>query len=311
MQYIALGQLIARACQSHHRTVVSLALPTRAYCSVFLSLGIVLQREQGSRKSSVDAFFDYCSTLKSGTPITYRHKDKTYKGVFLACIDKNDSKSLEIKYKIGNRPSIKSGISVATALDKVQILDETDTTSLDELTGRGVTQNKFLEEFYRLFSTQSHQVGSRLDVNIIGQLNTLRVEIDNSQFAINNDTNNKIAGKLQDILRAKRLCHNNECYRSQVVSSDNTLINENGLEHAPFVIFDGASSFTKCRDKFDKSNWIVILDKADPHLDEAVGDLNEDYNKYGAFQELLDSIPQMNGVEFIAYQEEIHETHIS
>ncbi len=312
MKYIAFGQLIASACRNHNRTVVSLALPTRAYCSALLALGIVIQREQqGSRKSSEDAYFDYCCSLERGTTITYRYKDKTYKGIFLACIDKNGIKSLEIEYKIGNRPSIKSGISVATALDKVKILDEIDTTSLEELTGRGVTQNKFLDEFYRLLSTQSYQVGSRLDVDIIGQLNTLREEIDNSQFALDNDANKKIAGKLQDILRIKSFCHNNECYRSRMFSSDRCLTNEDSLEHAPYVIFDGASSFIKCRDKFDKSNWIITLDKSDPHLHEAAGILNEDFNKYGGFQELLDAVPQVYGVEFIAYQEEIHEIHIS
>jgi hypothetical protein len=68
------------------------------------------------------------------------------------------------------------------------------------------------------------------------------------------------------------------------------------------VIFDGANTFLKSREYWLKSHNIVLLDRTEPHFQEAVDVINQNY--YSRFDDVsLKRITLPFGVEHIAYQE--------
>lgn len=68
------------------------------------------------------------------------------------------------------------------------------------------------------------------------------------------------------------------------------------------VIFDGANAFLKSRDYWLKSHNIVLLDRTEPHFQEAVDVINQNY--YSRFDDVsVKGITPPFGVEHIAYQE--------
>lgn len=71
------------------------------------------------------------------------------------------------------------------------------------------------------------------------------------------------------------------------------------------VLFDGAQGFIKWRHFFGKSDWVIILDRTEPHYQEAVHGINDGYSRRVSDDMLNIDIPFPQGIDFLSYVENL------
>jgi hypothetical protein len=112
---------------------------------------------------------------------------------------------------------------------------------------------------------------------IVGNESVLRREIQDEPFAIQGEDGKLIEGRLQDVLRARGLGKEGECYRSEIVSTTGKSIRRLVGSTPHVVIFDGATGFPRWGAMWSNAHWVVILDRAEYRFVEAVSELNRIY----------------------------------
>jgi hypothetical protein len=118
---------------------------------------------------------------------------------------------------------------------------------------------------------------SRLDCLLVGNRRLLRDELVEAEFGVSTDSNKRVVGNLQDIVRARVFLPHGDTFRSDVVSLAAKVPPAKFASTPAVAIFDGARSFLRWSRSYPSSSWIVVLDRSDRRLIEAIETIDAMY----------------------------------
>ncbi|MEQ8974167.1 MAG: hypothetical protein RIE73_27700 [Coleofasciculus sp. C1-SOL-03] len=303
--FIELGRRVAEWETGSNRLVVALAIPTRAYAAALTAFGVVVTRAtlSNSQIEDTNKYFERLCNLSQGTPVTFFNKGRKFKG-FYEGLDKSRGQR-RLRIRVESRKT--GGLTYLVPLEeahKIEIRTSPIRNLPKKQNGRKIfAHSKFLEDILGVEKAKTCFNESQLDCIILGKRNLLNKEIKQTNFALNPSF--KKIGVLQDVLRVRHFFStDNPAYRSEVFSVTARKRPSLSDSKIPFVtIFDGASSFIKCRDDWRSSHWIILLDRTEIHFQEAVDIVNQDYINRVDEEEIPNLPSRPPGVELVNYQE--------
>ncbi len=288
------------------RFVGGVSLPTRAFASLLLGAGIVLERApvvQSQAQANAE-YFDYLCRLKLETALLFKHGGRILNAVF-------DGVS-----SVNGEPRIKVRVQKRAAGGGTHLVGRRDVADIEvipDLKGESALRKRLPKKGSRNGGSREGFIESLLDDNssdfllrprfeclFVGNVGLLRQEI--QKTAVGVDTAAFHEGTFQDILRVRRFMTDGKPYRSDVASSATELVP--GVVSPFVVIFDGAQGFLKWRDQFASSHWLVVLDRTEAHFHEAADLLNSRYIQYRVDTQPL-SVPTIavDSIEISAHKE--------
>lgn len=303
--FLEIGAFIAKQPIKPYRSVIGCAIPTKAYAAVFAAIGVVSQLARLNRFTLTDsmAYIEKLRSLKLGDPLIYRRHNKYTKGIFDGWRNDNNQWYLRIKTSHSQNIYVPQNLllGVEPLLEESFKIPRTETT-------RTLTTQKELE-FLLVFFNDKNLINefiahSRLDCLIIGSKIQIHREVCENQFAFQAPNGEFTEGSLNMLLRIRELLTDSSAYHTRLWGFSNSSEEQRiAIDPPAVVIFNGATSFLRWRDSWRTSHWIVLLDRTEPHFDEAVQTCNQEYISNRAENLLLEPLPAPRGLEFIAYQE--------
>ncbi len=299
--FLQLGHKLLALPSDHHRVVIGLAIPTRAFACALIGTGIVLAKS--TAVDGVDkARIEFVRNLKSGTPV-YVRADKKLRGVFKGIVLFNDKEYITVKIA----ETTEKSFSLSDYASRITVADEPVNLPKTQQNGYKLeSPSKFLRCCLGEELAHTHIRNSSFDVLLIGKKSVIQHEVNNFQFGCK--STHKIieaTGCLQDILRVRQFSGVNKSYRTQCVSpSSQTLPKERGSHGPTVVIFDGATAYINLNHKYPQSHQIALLDRTERQFQEAVELINQNYTyRISDDPQFLISIPK--GLEMMIYREEM------
>lgn len=294
-----LGSMIVRWDDSRARIVVALALPTRAYAALTVSAGIVLERAK-IQIIDTQANFQHLLKLPLGTALLYKLRGRPLRAVF------DGTQVIHGETRIRVRVQKKSAGGGTHLLDASQSLAVEVVTDID---GEGALSHRFqraknsrdlfLKNLLSHVEVDEVLLYPRFDCLIIGTIIPLRNEM-KLQLATSGRHGIQ-SGTLQDILKIRKFIGQGHTYRSEVMAVLAEDLPESSTPYA--TVFDGALSFLKWRDTWRQTNWIVVLDRTEPHFADAVNILNQEYVS-DRLDTALPVLPQLpEGMDLLLFKE--------
>lgn len=290
--FIKLGHCVAKHENKNSRLVVALALPTRSYAAALIASGIILERAYSFNLDNKDRFAELCK-LPIGTSICYNRKGELLRAIHEGFIPELN----RIKIRTESKP--KGGLSYLIDYDEaytISIANQKWKPNLKKGPHLQKNDSNFLSRIVDKKIAYRYSTNSNLECIIIGNKVALRQEI--SSQAIKSQES---LGSFQDILQIRSfVTSKGASYHTDILSGKRNKTMKG--DFSGIVIFDGANAFLKSRDYWLKSHNIVLLDRTEPHFQEAVDVINQNY--YSRFDDVsLELIAPPFGVELIAYQE--------
>lgn len=294
----AWAQFFARLgmLMGHHSgkgLVLALALPTRAYATSLLCLGLRLAGN-APEPDAEQHFASLCGAAVD-TPVTFLHKNRKLKGVLDGVADVNGERRLRVRVSSPRGGNLTHLIAVDQS--KTITLSDAHGIALPK-TQKGVVVylNSRLDQALGLHRTANTPPGSCPWV--VGPITVISSEVLNTPLAVK-QTRGFVEGCLQDILHVDRFARRGEAPAVRLLAS------RSGRRRLPtvpsLVIFDGARSFLRDRDTFQSSTWVVVLDRTEQAFADAAAELNQSYSLRQPTRDLpcIDSLPQ--GVEAMVF----------
>lgn len=302
--FINVGRWIAEAETGENRLVLALAIPTRNYAAALAALGVVLARANiPTDQIDINSHFQRLSSLPIGTAVNYQRYDRTLKGIYQGVEIVNGEQRLRIQTENKINGSLKYLVFREESLN-VKIAPKQNICLPKKQAGRSiVAPSEFL---HALIDTEPQEFATktRLECAIIGRFNILEQEMMQVRFACYSSKSELKIGYLHDSLRVRNFFSEAQAYRSEVLPAQGNNPPETTNKLIPHVIiFDGAAGFIKWRNDWRNSHWIVLLERTEPHFQEAVTEINSEYGNRVDGEEIhnIPSVPP--GVELVVYQE--------
>ncbi len=316
--FLSLGAFVAAQPKSGTRFVAAAALPTRAYAAALAAAGVVYHQTRTKDESGADSHFQRLCELPHGTGVTYLYGKRSLDGVLLGCTDQFGERRLIVQTRNPRAGGDTHYVAARDAI-KIQLPAEADTiVSPKDLperqTGRLVAPIcPFTRRFLGEDAVKDFALRSRLDCLIVGRLSLLRQEILETTFRsflsadnLSDSADEAHEGTLIDILRVDKFMSEGKAYRTDAVAANVSGVSEASHHAVPHVVvFDGSAGFSKWRDFWRASHWIVLLDATESNFDEAARLLNAEYvNRFD--DDDVDGVPAPPaGIEMVFYRERL------
>ncbi len=284
-------------------------MPTRAYCAAFTALGVVTQlASESDIFVHKDEHFECLLNLRPGTAVHLEINGRKVKGIFEGAgsheFKGDEHRHVKIRVKSRKAGGQTRCISAKDA-HKIEVLTESTDELPDRQKGHRVTTTtEFADRFFPQ-TLDSSASSSEILCAIVGRASALVEEIRETKLTIC-DSDEKLAGSLQDVIRIRSFSGEREHFLADVLPSDRPT-SEPLSNVPPVVLFDGAAAFLSRRNDWRDSNWIVLVDRTEPNFESAVDVLNQDYlaarttavDLSPEFSDLPDAPPS---VELFAYR---------
>lgn len=161
----------------------------------------------------------------------------------------------------------------------IALFEENDSAEQGEPAG-GIIEpaSKFAEHVLE-GSSLEHHAQTRFECILIGRVNCLKYEIEETELALIKGDQEAIKGSFQDILRVRRFLGNLRGFRTEVFSSGRgNFENLDPADYPGIVLFDGCDSFDKWQGVFKKASIIALFDRTQREFKESVFQFNGDHN---------------------------------
>jgi len=301
--FMRLGYQLATMPNDSYRVVTCIAIPTRVFACSLVATGIVLAKA-GSQNSIDTMQLEYIRGLKSGTSVYIRtDNNKRLRGIVKKFVEFHGKQYILIR----TTESMEQGFSLNDYASRITVADQDINLPRHQQSGYSVeTPSKFLQCCLGEKLAQTYILDSSFEALLIGKKSVIEHEV--SSHFISCKTSDKVVGVtgyLQEILRVRQFSGANKSYRTQCVSSLNiTPEKEIGKQAPPLVIFDGASAYINLGHKWRSAHQIVLLDRTERQVADAVELLNQSYAyRLTGTPSLPENIP--NGIEMMVYKENI------
>jgi hypothetical protein len=285
--------------KSDSRMIIGITIPTRAYSSCLIALGIVNSAyKRVSNNFDIDKHFKELCGLEIGTPIVYLENNRQKIGLFDGC----DVVCGEPAIRILTREKDNSAILLTRKLSVQAWVAESqvETISDRQIGYRLYSSGEFINSFLESSTAHEFITKASYEALIIGQINTLKNEIVETGFSIE-DNGNFYSGTLQDILRVRKFMGAKEAYWTDVTSISTSFKEE---QIPKVIIFDGANGFLRHSHVFRRSHQIVIIEYTDTDFEAAVDAIMKRFIQYRSGIPKIDFITSPpSGIEIIAFEE--------
>lgn len=254
---------------SQGAAVLVLVLPTRAFAAALCAAGVVLQQLTLSLKADTESRFALLQALPSGTVVTYyTQTGRLFRGTLIKCLDEL------VVIKIGTGADITINKKFAHV---VEVSALQSTTLPDQASSKAPPESgAFLNALGSRLALTGAAL-SRLDCVIVGVEAILRSEIQSMRLSFPDLSGEYIEENLQELLRVRRFSKNSSVYRSDVLSVMGGRSKAVKLDPPCVAIFDGAAAFLKRGAIWPDVPKIVVLDRAERYLDDALAEANREY----------------------------------
>lgn len=287
------------------KTVLAVALPTRAYAAPLLAAGVVLGRSiEAAGQGHSGGHFEMLCNLPIGTALIYSLGDRLVPAVF----EGRKVFDIEGKVRIGVRIQKKAAGAGTHFLDErqaraVQVRpglngEEAFRQRLPRLAGTAEdrSRNQFLENMIRHDDLTDFLTQPRLDTRLIGIADTLHKEADLQLMNTGHAGQGK--GTLQDLIRCRRFMPDGYAYRTDLTPSSAPQLSQ---QFSYATVFDGALAYLRWRDECRDTHQIIALDRSAAHLHDATNIINQAYLNRAASD--TRALPSPAGIETLIFEE--------
>jgi hypothetical protein len=296
--FVELGSMLSTESSEAKRLVIGVSVPARPFAVLFAALGSVLMDAVGNGETSQDAsaHFNYLASLPAGTPVSWHRGTNTVLGQLAGTRDLTGQTVLMIKTARG----FKQSCSVGACLG-IQVLDEDVQLPPHPGKGRPVRGRiPLLTELIPAQAVFSFVSQNALSALMIGTASQITIEAETG-FAVPKGSHLLVA-PLEELLRIRRTGHPGGSYRSSIVGSNSPRAAKLKNVEPHVVIFDGALPYLRWHASWPTAPTLVVLDRSQPHGDEAAAALDQERSLYRSGKWQLDSdmnIP--DGIEVTGY----------
>lgn len=297
--FIALGHNISQIVGSDARFIVALSIPSRTFCTAFISLGYIAHRITSASQTDYSSHANFLKSLPQKTPVILRIEvGKKFKGLLLGYCQRGDQKGFIIKTDKKNSTEYFIREEDSKKIETLNIQEEFKLP--DSQKGRDISPRSQFSSILLGNSGADNLISSTVfEEVIIGPKSLLRNEITGEIFS----TRNGVQGTLQEILRTKNFQNTTSAYRTIIVSDRIRFEPDHSRIQDPHLaVFDGTQGYLKWRNFWKKSNWIVVLDRTENQFEPAVEQLTKEFvqNRIDKHVEInIGHIP--NGIEAMAF----------
>lgn len=300
---LAIGGRMGVYSAAERRVVVGLALPTRCAAAVLACAGGVVARAEARTKdfdSELDSHFARLREGAKGTPVLVQMGGKleadeldgvwSYRGQAMVRMTRHDGGRLSI-------PIYESW--------RVQLVEAEGSRGQELIGSHTLDRGGFIREALGYATARVLLSGSTLDCVVVGRVGLLSDEFRSLELSVRGSSAQTL-GSLADLARPRQLV-DGRMPRSALISVARPTTPAQGSQaEVPLVVFDGAPPFLKWRQQFSTSNWLVLLSKTEPQVEDAAAVLNANYAGRGldddaVLTQLIDGKPR--SVDAIAYVE--------
>lgn len=299
--YLILGASLSTIKSDKGPFVVSLAVPTRTFVSLFIASGVLLARSLLSNEDMSEDL-SRIKSLPTGTPVIIRDQNKKLKGIYLGFKEYQGNTVIGIKYEKGTE----KWFSCEKA-KRIEILHQESVRLPKHQSGRPVVNlSPLIKSVINNSKLDDYVLCSKQECLIIGPLNLLKNEINLPSIALrsdNQDRDNYSKGSIQDILRVRQFLPRNAAYRTIVLPARSKRVRSFRNTINPYLtVFDGANGL-KWRGLWRSSNWVVILDRTERNFEIAIEQVNQEFVKYHDSKRIKLKIPKIPpGIEVMVYK---------
>ena len=287
------------------KTVLAVALPTRAYAALLLAAGVVLARSIDPAGQGLSAeHFEMLCDLPIGTALIYSLGDQLVPAVF----EGRKIFDIEGKVRIGVRIQKKAAGAGTHFLDETQARavqvrpglngEEALRQRLPRLAGTAEDQsrNQFLENMIQHDGLTDFLTQPRLDTRLIGIANMLHKEAGLQLMSTGHAGQEE--GTLQDLIRCRRFLPDGYAYRTDLTPHSAPKLSQ----QFPYAtVFDGALAYLRWRDECRGTHQIIVLDRSAAHFHDATNIINQAYlNRANSGTRTL---PPPAGIETLIFEE--------
>ncbi len=289
--FISLGVAYADNIQSDHTIHLAVLTPVHNYAAMLIALGVVQHRAQ--QQHNAEAYFTELASCPIDTPVFLYSGNRRKKGLLkgVRC------SRLLVQTQNERGGNLTEFISASNSTSII-IREDQNTNKLPK-TNNGYRMDS-VPEIWQPFSDQSLYGPSRMDINIIGNKNTIQTEA-STPVKITRGQLSAI-GTIQELLALQGISPSPTIYHGRFVS--NTVRKHRGRSPKQAVtLFSDASSYTKAAADFSNFNSIAILNRLAPRCMEATYMFNSFYAGRTGDKVALSVRPPV-GVEFLMFKEE-------
>lgn len=305
--FLEVGARVARYPSRPYRCILGCALPTKAYAAALTATGVVTSLALANQFTPADEAdrAEWLRHLEPGTPLIYRRGNKYAKGTLDRWYLDNGIPYIRLRTSCSGKEATSVPQKLLLGVD---ILHDATFRLPQKQTMRGIVSREelgFLSVYLGDRLARELIAYSRLDCLIIGSKEQLRRETHDTRFAVNDRVSRLVEGSLNMLVRIRELLGDNSAHRAALCSSASSPEDQTSITSPPVVvIFSGATSFLRWRDSWRSSHWIVLLDRTEPHFDEAIKELNQEYILRRAEEKPFESPPAPpDGIEAVWYHE--------
>ena len=182
----------------------------------------------------------------------------------------------------------------------------TDSQEIDKATARKVDiiqRPNFTKHFLGSVSPKDFALQQKLECQIIGRQNILKLEARTETFAVRNDDTLEV-GNLNDVLRVKEIVRSGDPFRTEILTSRNG--DHPGVEDKiPHVtIYDGANCFLKFGSDSSRRIRVAVLDRTEAGFTDATQNISDMFvNRRTSEVELRLNHYPPTGVDILAFME--------
>ena len=282
---VDLGNWLANT-RSDQPRAVAMALPTRSFAAPLVAVGAVLCDAVATRKSSDPiVHFEMLASLPAGTAVTVRDGSRQKRGLLLG-VEMREGKRL-IRVQVEKLHSLGGGLTrsfpppLALRVEPIETELSAEQLPKSQKGKTLVRRAGFMECLLQGIDSYDYALHSEMHALLVGNTRVLRNEVFETPFGAKVAGRRAVhEGKLQDVLRARRLQATDQHFRSDVLPAMPRDTDGPSDQHsAPLVVFDGADGFLRLRHRWPRADWIVVLDRTARSFDEGVACLVQDWTK--------------------------------
>lgn len=271
--FVRLGERIAQApAATNTRVTLGFALPVLDFAATFFATGLVLERARTKVTAAENMErFAKLKELKPGSGLRLLRNGRLLMGEVSndAEFDTPTTIPVVVEVSANKRSTFVCNPRNCGSVEPTEILEQIPSRQ------RGlkiVESPKFAQSLLCDTPVENLCLGSRIDYVIVGVRSKVLAEAE-TEMACVSDRGGYETGILSDILRIK---DGPRDYRGTIISS--TTKDPVLPKSAPHVvIFDGATAFSRFQHRFARSHAIVLLDRSEPHFNEAANELNSKF----------------------------------
>lgn len=275
---LSVGQHLSYCDHPTGRQVTAIAVPTRAYCAAFITLGMVIGDANASKPSSAAGHFQNLLSLPIGTPVIFRQRPrKVLKGVLKG--RETCSGKIYVRVQVQSLDAHTGG-GLTHLIDESRALQVQPAKHSGKLPKKQSAANKrFANSLVEklLGEADPVQLGmrSRNMCALVGKASVLEFELRHTQLAVDATGDCPAQGTFQDVLRVDRFVSSQQSFRTMLVPVGTNMSPDNiDPEIEKGVVFDGAIGFLKWGDLWPDRNHIIVLDRTEAYFDDAINAIN-------------------------------------